>query len=380
MRVQQFHFVEGGWDQPLPSADPAQLVLVFAAREMMQQGQNLDELSRAFPNAELIGCSTSGEIYDEQVFDNSMVVSALTFERTKIEVRSVNVQEFLRSFDAGVSAAKSLPGDGLRYVFVLSDGQLVNGTELVDGISLGLQKAIPISGGLAGDGANFEQTRVWHNERNESGLIVICGLYGDSILCGHGTLGGWDAFGPERVVTHSDSNVLYSLDDEPALTLYKRYLGDYSKDLPSSALLFPLLLNLEGEGQQVVRTVLNVDESAQSMTFAGDIPQGCRVQLMRANFDRLIDGAQGAAESAQRNILQVGQATSLAVLISCVGRRLLLGPRTEEELEAVRDVVGQGVPLCGFYSYGEISPLVGRPECGLHNQTMTITTIAERES
>ena len=188
--------------------------------------------------------------------------------------------------------------------------------------------------------------------------------------------GGWDRFGPERTVTRSEGNVLFELDGKPALDLYKTYLGERASGLPATALLFPLALRARaGEEKSLVRTILAVDESARSLTFAGDVPQGSLAQLMRANFDRLVDGAEGAALMT-RGRCGKGRST-LAVAISCVGRRLVLGERTEEELEAVGDVLPEGARVLGFYSYGEISPFAtGR--CDLHNQTMTLTTLQER--
>jgi hypothetical protein len=126
----------------------------------------------------------------------------------------------------------------------------------------------------------------------------------------------------------------------------------------------------------VVRTILAVDKAEQSLTFAGDVPAGAYARLMKANFDRLIDGAHGAAEHAVA--APGGVAPGLALLISCVGRRLVLHQRVEEEIEAAREVLGVGVTFAGFYSYGEISPFTPQARCELHNQTMTITTLGER--
>jgi hypothetical protein len=208
-----------------------------------------------------------------------------------------------------------------------------------------------------------------------SGQVAILGLYGDQLTVGYGSQGGWDPFGPERVVTRSKANVLYELDGQPALALYKRYLGDHAKDLPSSALLFPLSLKLE-DGSEVVRTILGVDEATASMTFAGDVLEGQQVRLMMANFDRLVDGAVGAARATQP-ATAAAPAPTLALLVSCVGRKLVLSQRAEDELEAVRTTLGRGPELVGFYSYGEISPFSAHARCELHNQTMTITTLSE---
>ena len=233
-----------------------------------------------------------------------------------------------------------------------------------------------LTGGLAGDADRFESTLVSCNAPAEPGCIAAIGLYGDNVTIGHGSVGGWDPFGPERTITRSEGNVLYELDGKPALDLYKRYLGDEAANLPGSALLFPLMVRAgDSDGVGLVRTILGIDEARKSMTFAGDLPQGHKAQLMRANFERLIDGAGQAARVAGARGLD---GRKLAVLISCVGRKMVLGQRTAEEVEAVASLLGQKVSQLGYYSYGEISPHVRLGSCELHNQTMTITVLAEK--
>ena len=209
----------------------------------------------------------------------------------------------------------------------------------------------------------------------ESGTVAAMGLYGDNLKVGYGSLGGWDSFGPERLVTKATANVLYELDGKPALDLYKQYLGDHAKGLPATGLLFPLSLRANEGDTGVVRTILSVNEQERSMTFAGDIPVGSYVRLMKANFERLIDGAAGAAKACHQGLAP--STPDLAVLISCVGRKLVLKQRIEEEVEGVREVLGEHAVLTGFYSYGEISPFTRSAKCELHNQTMTITTFSE---
>ena len=375
MKVSQFHFNENQWYPELPSGCSSQLVLAFGDRSVMQDADFLRSFKQAFPLAEIIGCTTSGEILATEVYDKTLVVTAIEFEQTKLEVLSGNISEYQRSFDAGLSLADTLTKQDLKYVLVICDGQLVNGTELVDGISQSLPENVLVTGGMAGDADRFEETVVWHNSEINPGEIVLCGLYGNAIRVGHGTLGGWDTFGPERAITRSQGNVLEALDNQPALALYKEYLGEFSEQLPSSALRFPLSLKLPGEKESVVRTILSINEEDNSMVFAGDMPEGATAKLMKANFENLIDGANGAAKGAM-NALSCEQ-VKLALLVSCVGRRLVLSQRVFEELEAVIDVVGENTPLCGFYSYGEISPLIDSVQCRLHNQTMTITTFSE---
>jgi hypothetical protein len=258
---------------------------------------------------------------------------------------------------------------------VFSEGLKVNGSELVKGLTAALPHSVTVTGGLSGDGQRFASTYVVWKGKPERGSIVAAGLYGPALRVGYASLGGWDSFGPERLITRSRNNVLYELDGHSALELYKQYLGEHAADLPASGLLFPLSLRTTRDATPVVRTILAVDENEQSMTFAGDVPTGAYARLMKANFDRLIDGAAGAA----RVSYQAGGATppNLALLISCVGRKMVLQQRIEEEVEGVRDIMGERTVLTGFYSYGEISPFTPSARCELHNQTMSITTFTE---
>jgi hypothetical protein len=368
--------LEGGWST-MPSKAPWQprgevLALVFGSKRALLDAGLLSEVRRRYAGARILGCSTAGEICDTRVRDESLVVTAVSFEHTAFRGARV-LLEGPDGFRAGTRLAAELPKDGLSHVFVLSDGKHVNGTTLVAGISSSLPDGVLVTGGLAGDGERFGETLVVWDEP-ASGVVAAVGFYGDRLRIGCGSLGGWDPFGPERLITRSEGNVLHELDGQSALALYKRYLGEQAAGLPATAVLFPLGLRTGGE-QSVVRTVLSVDEEAQTMTFAGDIPQGTYARLMKANFDRLVDGAMGAARSSRLRL--AGSSPDLAVLISCVGRKMVLRQRVEEEVEGVREVLGPGTVLTGFYSYGEISPFTSGGRCELHNQTMTITSLSE---
>jgi hypothetical protein len=336
----------------------------------------ISEVRGAYPDAIVFGCSTAGEICDTRVTDDTLVVTAAAFEHTKLEHRWVSMSDVRDSRDAGERLARCLPPDGLVHVFVLSDGLQVNGSELVAGLAASLPAEVSITGGLSGDGGRFQETLVLCDGSARPGIVGALGLYGRALKVGFASLGGWDSFGPERLITRAEGNVLYELDGRSALELYKEYLGEHAQGLPATGLLFPLSLRSNEGDTPVVRTILAIDEKGQSMTFAGDVPEGAYARLMKANFDRLIDGAVGAAKVSRET---VGSAPpDLAVLISCVGRKMVLKQRIEEEVEGVRDVLGEHAVLTGFYSYGEISPFTPNARCELHNQTMTITTLSER--
>jgi hypothetical protein len=379
MELATFRYAQGGWSQAFPALDSTSTMIVaFAAPSFHDRPELLAELTAAYPHSTVIGCSTSGEIDHTRIRDESITVAAVKFAATGVKHASTHLDSVADSFDAGAKIADALRADDLRVVLVLSEGLHVNGSELVRGLNARLPEHVVVTGGLAGDGDKFGRTWVLANGRPETNGVVAVGLYGDHIRVGHGSKGGWDTFGPERVVTKSTGNVLYTLDDKPALALYKEYLGDRAAGLPSSALLFPLALRTSTEDtNSVVRTVLAVDEAAQSMTFAGDIATGSYAKLMRANFDRLILGAQAAGQAAMTgHSLEDHTAPALSIAISCVGRRLVLGERTEEETEATLETLPAGTQQIGFYSYGEISPHTsGR--CDLHNQTMTLTVLSE---
>jgi hypothetical protein len=355
--------------------DAAGLVLVFGGREALSDPRPLAEIEERYPRAIIAGCSTAGEIRDTHVHDDSIVATAVEFDATTVRVACLALDDVTDSRDAGLTLASELSDPSLVHVLVFSDGLAVNGSELSRGMTERLPAGVLVTGGLAGDGSDFDQTLVVCGADASPRRLVAVGLYGDGLKVGCGSVGGWDPFGPERLVTKSRGNVLYELDGRSALTLYKTYLGEYAADLPASALLFPLSLRSGVGGPPVVRTVLAIDEDDGSMTFAGDLPEGHYARLMRANFERLIDGASYAARDSR---LTIGHdEPQLALLISCVGRRMVLQQRTEEEIESVRDILGAGATLTGFYSYGEIAPFSPTEPCELHNQTMTITTLTE---
>jgi hypothetical protein len=377
MQTQQLHFLRNEWKTKKSStgfsANEAQLVTLFGSREMIGTPQIYEHVAALYPNAQIVSSSTAGEIIDEEVFDDSVIVTAMQFEKTKVRAIKTAFGEQQNSFETGKFLYKSLNEPDLAGLFIISDGTQINGSELVNGLNQDNEKKIPITGGLAGDAARFTKTLVGLNEPASEGIIVAVGFYGADIQIGHSSLGGWDEFGKERVITKSDKNVLYEIDGDSALDLYKEYLGTYADELPGSALLFPLSLRLEGSDQTLVRTILKVDNVNKTMTFAGNLPEGSKVRFMKANFEKLIKASSTAAEKS----FQTTKAPDLAILISCVGRKLILQERTEDEVIAAKQIFGSDTCITGFYSYGEISPFNTLFKCELHNQTMTITTFSE---
>ncbi|MEK7184222.1 MAG: FIST N-terminal domain-containing protein [Patescibacteria group bacterium] len=384
MKIDQQRWTKkDGWKVFLDQgvSDKANFVLAFGGTKAIQDKTHYAELKKQYPKADIVTCSTAGEILGTEVTDDTIVVSAISFRDTTIRCATAPIKNPEESAEIGSKLAKQLPSEDLVHALIFTDGLSVNGSALAEGLRKSLPEHVSVTGGLVGDGANFKNTVVGLNAAPTSNSAVLIGFYGSKLKVGYGSFGGWDAFGPERMITKSKYNVLYELDDKPALELYKKYLGDKAKELPSSGLLFPLKLTVEGvdgENKEIVRTLLAIDEKKQSMTFAGDMPEGTKAQLMKANLDRLIDGANNAAKMSIESVR--GNHPELAILISCVGRKLVLKERIEEETEAVAESLGKNVALTGFYSYGEICPTAAtEKQCQLHNQTMTITTLRESD-
>ena len=349
------------------------LVLVFGNRYLLEDTTIYKEIKSIFPYGHIVFGSTCGDITEHYVDDEGVSITAIEFEKSQFLIKTSNVLNAdLDSFKTGNDLIKQFPTEGLKFIYVISEGSFINGSQLTKGMNAATNNNILITGGLCGDEARFEKTLSSYNENPKQGEIVAIGFYGETLDVTFSIYGGWTPFGPERTVTKSEGNMLFELDNQPALDLYKKYLGDKSKELPGAALLYPLNVTSEDENQSIVRSILNINENA--MILAGDIPENSKVQLMMTNVDNIAN----ASERAARQALELRKnKPQLALLVSCIGRKLVLDQRVEEEIEEVVAVVGSETTISGFYSYGEIAPFHGENNCQLHNQTMTITLISE---
>ena len=366
MRSDVLEYRGGGWT--LGGTNTPDVVFAFLDPDLARQSAAFADLKTRFPDTPVVGCTTGGEIAGGEALVGGGVAACLSFEGVKVQVVSMDIASAGESLATGRAMAAQFQGDDLSGVFIVSDGARVNGSALVDGFREVLGENASINGGLAGDADRFGETLVGCDGVLAAGRIVAVGFFGKALRLRTGSFGGWQVFGPMRRITRSDGNILYELDNKPALELYKRYLGDEAEALPGSALFYPLQVsNPANPEETVVRTILGIDEATGGMQFAGDMPQGWTAQLMVGEINGLIDGAGQAGHEAAG-----AGADSFAMLVSCIGRRLLLGQRATEEVQAVVKALG-GVAHAGFYSYGEISPNGYQGTCNLHNQTMTVT-------
>jgi hypothetical protein len=238
MRAEQLHWSEGGgwhWGESVHDAD---LVLYFGTRRGLADGTRYGELRAMFPGAHMLGC-TGGQISGIDLGDEEIAAVAMRFCSTRLELVCEEVPSLEHSRGCGESIGRKLMADGLAGVFVLCDGLRVNGGNLVAGMTAVTGHAIPVTGGLAGDGAAFQETLVSADCAPRTQIVGAIGFYGEDIRIGHGMAGGWDGFGPRRRVTRSRGNVVLELDGQPALDLYERYLEDDEiEGLPFTALRF----------------------------------------------------------------------------------------------------------------------------------------------
>lgn len=374
MKVEQLSLTDKTWSIDIDNIEiRPNLILLFVSLLFKPKAELISELYKRFPDATLIGCSTAGEISGNKVSDNTVALTAIELEKVTCKLATVDIRSLNESYDAGRVLAKQLAGNNLSHVLVFSDGSNVNGADIVTGLKSILPNT-SITGGLSGYNVDSNEAFVIANKAIEDRKIVGLGFYGDQLNVSYGSNGGWNSFGVDRLVSKSIKNVVYELDGLSALEVYRSFLGDKAYNLPSTGLSFPFSMRVNEYDIPIVRTVIDINEEEQSLVFAANIPQGSSVRLMQSNVDRLINGAEDSAKNAVKGLKQKPE---LAILISCVGRRLVLKQLVEEEVEAVEDVLGKYPKITGFYSFGEIAPYGESSPCELHNQTMTITTLSE---
>ena len=377
MQLEQLRWTsDTGWRvirSEMQDRPSAQLLLVFSDPDCLADPAPLKELQQRFPNARLVGGSTAGNVLGTTVSDNDIVATAVYLEKGRIRVLTADIENPADLRATTTRLADELQAEDLKHILLFCDGLKFNGSDVA--MAVNASSKISATGGLMADKERFAKTRVVSDTSARENRLVLVGLYGSQLSVRSGCDSGWGEFGIDRVITRSKGNVVYEIDGQPALELYKTYLGKLAAELPSSGLRFPLSIRSTKEGPALIRTLLAVDEQSQSLVFAGDVPEGAISLLMKGKIDDLIGGARSAGSQAMES---GARGPSLAVLISCVGRRLVMDQLTEEELDAVDDALQQTAWLTGFYSYGELAPHRSELlQCQLHNQTMTITLIAE---
>jgi hypothetical protein len=377
MQAAILKYCSGEWvnqsERPQTCDTEAQLVLSFGEKLAIIDPAVYQSLKLRYPQADIVMCSTAGEIVNDRMEVNTVNATALTFDRTPIGSACVNVKDFSDSYEAGMALCGQLPQSGLTYIMLISDGGVVNGTDLLKGMYACIGNQVIISGGMAGDGLHSSWTVVGLNAVPRSGNIVAVGFYGDYIHVSTASKGGWKEFGAHHYITSSVKNKVYEIDNQDCVSFYNNQLGSYMNSLPAARLLFPLAIVAEND-EHLIRGVLSVDDDNGAITFAGDLPVGTKVRFAKASFMDLIN----AADTAVNELAGGGPyEPDYLMITSCVGRRIVLGPGVDEEIRAVRNGLSGEPPISGFYSCGEFGPDKSGLPAQLHNQTITLTGFRE---
>ena len=323
----------------------------------------------------IVGCTTAGEISSEGLSVNSAVLGGIASDQIDFEIVAVG-DLGQDSQLAGRRLADAFSAEP-QYVQIFSDGLTGNGCALLRGIADVLGDHVPVSGGAAGDNGEFRETFQFSNGRIHRDAVCAIGFYGDLRL-GTSVSSGWVPIGLAKQVTKARGGVVYELNGEPALNVYQRFLGQHAQKLPAIGVEYPLGFSLPGgpadhEDLFVLRATMSVDRKARAITFAGEIPEGVMVNLTCGDRPSILQAAQTAARNAQSAIVEADP--EIIFCFSCMARKIVLGRRTKEEIEAVRSELGRQVPMVGFYSYGEFSPVGPAARNYMHNESITLSVL-----
>ena len=352
----------------------ADLIFVFSSKKFKELSLVLQSLREEQPNAIITGCTTAGQIYRDRVYDNSVSITAIKFEKTKLVRKMIHIPDIGDSYKAGQHLADKFKVKGLQHLVVLSDGLNVNADEFLNGLSHKFSNKVTISGGLAGDGEQFNQTFIIDDQIGLKNTISAIGFYGKNLEVNCSSSHGWQPFGINRTVTKSKNNIIYEIDGKPALEIIKSFLGEEKDNLPASALLVPICMEKFEEDSYHIRSIVGVDKGHQSLIFAGNVVQGSVIRLMKTKSRDL----ESAAKKAARRVNEFSKRKpDFALVVGNVGRKMIHKQMTDIEIEAVQNVFGKDTVLTGFYGYGEFMSSFKNGPCLLYNQSLTLTTFKE---
>lgn len=354
--------------------DSSQLVFVYGARKYFEEQNIHDKVKKSFPNSDIISLSTSGHFTGKKVTDN-LLIQTLNFDSTHIVCKELNIEEYEgASYDLAKDLVADFDFENLKGIGIVSDETFINGTHLIDGINKVIKNTCPVFGGMAGDGFKFEKTLTSLNGEPKSGNVIAYAFYGNDLEISVNIASGWKSFGLEYTITRADKNVLYELDNQPAYDILYSLLGIQNKaDFVKNMLFFPFQLSQENH-KPLVRTPLFVDHDKKSITYAGDMPEGATVRIMKAGTMKLLNSVVETGQMLSKNIPE----PDVIMMVSSVGRRAVMNKLVVEEALDLQECFPKHTSVIGYYSYGEFSHFSdNKAHCYLHNQTLTLTAMKE---
>jgi hypothetical protein len=314
------------------------------------------------------GCSSCGEIIADAhrgaALERSSVVALLELPSATFQVRLFDGQglDSLALGEAIGAWGKSIFPQP-AFLVALS-GLKRDGEQVVRGLLGQFPEEVPLFGGLAGDDAVFRETFTFTNGRVTRDGAVVCVLDHERVALEGLATSGWVGLGAPKTITRSEGNTLLTIDGEPALDVYKKYLSIEEEDLPGIGVEYPLQV-MRDDGTHVLRAVVGVDHARRALVFAGTVPQGARVRFSSSPGFETIDLARRDFEAYPK----MPAKPDLMLVFSCMARHLALGPMVEDEIRAAQRV--WNVPGIGFFTYGEI----GRNpagHCEFYNETCAL--------
>ena len=374
MTIDKLAFTNEQWhklEDKILTTDSVDLVLVFGDIDSVEKHNHYHLLQDFYPDSHILICSTAGNILDTSIDTYCVVATAISFKSAYVRAYSQELRE-KDSLIKIQNLIDSLQTEDLKHLLIFGPG-MEDDSNILEKIQF--QEGVTVSGGFAGDNYRFNHTYQQLNNNGSRTKFIVVGLYGSSLQVETSSESGWQEFGSQRVVSKAEKNIIYEIDNQPAIELYRRYLGTRANDLPKSALRFPLSIkDNETSKYRIIRAMMKVN-SDSSLSFSTKIKEGSTVKLMKTNVHNTLDSAFIAA----KKIRPFNAKPSLTLIVSCCARRNVLKQFSEEELEIIQDILTPSTQMIGFYSYGEIAPIHKQYENSLlRNHTITISTIYEK--
>ncbi|MEO5946496.1 MAG: FIST N-terminal domain-containing protein [Chitinophagaceae bacterium] len=325
----------------------------------------------------VFGCTTNGEFTDEEPEKGSAAILLLEMSKDYFQIYfeeypEKNYREVSKAIAQKAKAKFAQPAFLIGISNAAADGE-----EVLRGIEEVAGSSVNAFGGAAGDDYSFSETFVFTNGK-DSGHAMVCIALDESKVEINGIATcGWRAVGTEKLVTKSEGNHVYTVDNIPVLDLTAKYGGIENVSQENKNLLieiaanFPLQLQRE-KGDPVMRPGLTIDWTDRSYYTSGSVPQGSKVRFsLPPDFDvmeKVIKGVENLKAS------QMPDADAL-VVFSCAGRILSLGPLMSQEIEGIKNV--WNVPMAGMFSNAELGRATGG-NLEMHNLTTCCIALKEK--
>ena len=340
----------------------------------------IEKIHEKYPDIQLIGCTTDGEASSHRGYQEDsaclMLIASDKIEVSACVARNVSEnpkmaiqQAFSSLAEERAAANKTSP---LQFAIATPESMTTSADAVLKIIVEQMEKPIPVFGGTAADQWKFDKTHQFFGREILQDSVPLLFFAGD-IKFSHSVKLGWTPIGKPSTTTKVDGHVLHEIDGDSALSYYQFFLGEHLR--PSGE--FPLAVHIGSNDppQFCLRAPLSYDVQTGTIDFAGDIPTGATVQLTQTSRSAILDASKESVKEALEHF--PGGKPDVALFFSCAARKQVLGTRTAEECEILRDVLGESTPFIGFYAYGEIGPLVSDGQSQFHNESFVTLLIGE---